>query len=92
MSTEEQIHAIGQALGRDLRFVEVPPQDVTADMFPHVPAGMLPAILAAFADTVGVAPEITSTVRTVTGTPARTFTAWARDHADDFRARATGVS
>ncbi|MFF1713097.1 hypothetical protein [Streptomyces sp. NPDC058268] len=92
MTTEEQIHTIGQALGRDLRFVEVPPQDVSADMFPHVPAGMLPAILAAFADTVGVAPEITSTVETVTGTPARTFTAWARDHADDFRARATGVS
>lgn len=85
VSTEEQIHAIGQALGRDLRFVEVPPEEVTEDMFPHVPAGMLQAILESFAETVGVAPEVTSTVESVTGTPARTFTQWSRDHAADFR-------
>lgn len=85
VSTEEQIHAIGQALGRDLRFVEVPPEEVTEDMFPHVPAGMLQAILESFAETVGVAPEITSTVESLTGTPARTFTQWSRDHAADFR-------
>lgn len=85
VSTEEQIHAIGQALGRDLRFVEVPPEEVTEDMFPHVPSGMLQAILESFAETVGVAPEVTSTVESVTGTPARTFTQWSRDHAADFR-------
>lgn len=86
VSTEEQIHTIGQAIGRDLRFVEVPPEDVTEDMFPHVPAPMLPALLKAFGAAVGVPPEITSTVETVTGTPARTFTEWARDHRNDFRA------
>lgn len=84
VSTEEQIHTIGQTLGRDLRFVEVPPEEVTEDMFPHVPATMLPSLLEAFAEVVGVAPEITSTVESVTGTPARTFTEWARDHKDAF--------
>ncbi|GAA1944192.1 NAD(P)H-binding protein [Streptomyces durmitorensis] len=84
VSTEEQIHAIGQALGRDVRFVEVPPEEVTEEMFPHVPAGMLPAILGSFAEAVGVAPEITTTVESVTGAPARTFTDWARDHKADF--------
>lgn len=86
VSTEEQIHAIGQALGRDLRFVDVPREDVTEDMFPHVPTGMLPAILESFAAAVGVAPEITHTVESLTGAPARTFSEWARDHKDDFRA------
>ncbi|MFH8486326.1 NAD(P)H-binding protein [Streptomyces longisporoflavus] len=87
VSTEEQIHTIGQALGRDLRFVEVPPEEVTEDMFPHVPAAMLPTFLRAIARIVGVAPEITSTVESVTGTPARTFTDWAKDHRDDFAPR-----
>ncbi|MFG2499524.1 NAD(P)H-binding protein [Streptomyces sp. NPDC048441] len=86
VSTDDQIHAIGQELGRDLRFVEVPPEEVTQEMFPHVPAAMLPALLKSFAETVGVAPEITTTVESVTGNPARTFTEWARDHKDDFRA------
>lgn len=85
VSTEEQIHTIGRALGRELRFAEVPPEEVTEEMFPHVPAAMLPAILESFAETVGVAPDITSTVETVTGIPARTFTEWARDHVNDFR-------
>ncbi|MFC8132092.1 NAD(P)H-binding protein [Streptomyces sp. NPDC057302] len=84
VSTDEQIHAIGRALGRDLRFDEVPPEEVTEAMFPHVPAAMLPALLKSFAAAVGVAPEITSTVESVTGTPARTFTQWAQDHREDF--------
>ncbi|MEV2248969.1 NAD(P)H-binding protein [Streptomyces sp. NPDC050147] len=87
VSTEEQIHTIGQALGRDLRFVEVPPEEVTADMFPHVPAGMLPAILESFAETVGVTPEISSTVESVTGTPARTFSEWTQGHKNDLGLR-----
>ncbi|MGW7075661.1 NAD(P)H-binding protein [Streptomyces sp. NPDC054866] len=85
VSTEEQIHTIGQALGRDLRFVEVPPEEVTEDMFPHIPAAMLPTVLESFAELVGTAPEITTTVKSVTGTPARTFTEWTRDHTNDFR-------
>ncbi|WP_431044959.1 SDR family oxidoreductase [Streptomyces sp. P1-3] len=84
-TTAEQIHAIGTALGRTLTFREIPADDVGPDLFPHVPPTMLPAILASFAATVGVTPEITTTVRDVTGTPARAFTRWAEDHRDDFR-------
>jgi hypothetical protein len=28
---------------------------------------------------------VTTTVKEITGTPARTFREWAVDHADDFR-------
>ncbi|MFK4067894.1 SDR family oxidoreductase [Streptomyces sp. NPDC029674] len=84
ISTEEQIHAIGAAIGRTLRFVDVPPEQVEPDLFPHVPPQMLPAVLRSFGETVGVRPEITTTVETVTGRPARTFEEWALDHKDDF--------
>ncbi|MFG2130296.1 hypothetical protein ACGFNV_21135 [Streptomyces sp. NPDC048751] len=42
--------------------------------------------MASFAATVGVPPEITTTVEDITGTPARTFATWATDHAKDFTA------
>jgi hypothetical protein len=47
---------------------------------------MLERMLGSFAQTVGVPPEITGTVEDLTGTPARAFTQWARDHAADFTA------
>jgi uncharacterized protein YbjT (DUF2867 family) len=85
VTTEQQIHAIGAALGRTLRFIDVPAEDVGPEMFPHVPPQILPALLASFAAAVGTEPEITTTVEAVTGQPARTFDQWARDHKADFR-------
>ncbi|MDN0194853.1 NAD(P)H-binding protein [Streptomyces sp. S.PNR 29] len=81
----EQVTAIGQAIGRDLRFTEVSPDEAGPELFPHVPPHMVQTLLKTFAATVGVAPEITTTVEQITGNPARPFTQWARDHADDFR-------
>lgn len=86
VSNGEQIAAIGRALGRELRFVEVPPDEVGQELFPHVPPQMLHALLKSFEAGVGVPPEITTTVETVTGTPARTFAEWAVDHRADFTA------
>jgi uncharacterized protein YbjT (DUF2867 family) len=85
VSNAEQVEAIGRALGRGLTFVEVPPEEAGAELFPYVPPHMLPGLLKAFEATVGVPPEITATVEKLTGTPARTFAEWAADHADDFR-------
>lgn len=80
-----QITALGQALGRDLRFVEIPVQEARAELFPHVPPQMLDRLLQSFAETVGTPQEITPTVEKITGRPARTFAEWAADHAGDFR-------
>ncbi|MEU6588769.1 NAD(P)H-binding protein [Streptomyces sp. NPDC046881] len=85
-SNADQVAAIGEALGRTLTFVETDPAEAGRELFPHVPPQMLERLLQTFAETVGVPPEITTTVRDLTGTPARTFARWARDHADDFRA------
>ncbi|SEF10941.1 NAD(P)H-binding protein [Streptomyces sp. Ag109_O5-10] len=80
----DQIAAIGRAVGRELSFVEVPPEEA-APLFPGTPPAMLQGLLKTFGATVGVPPEITGTVEEITGSPARTFGQWAADHAADFR-------
>lgn len=85
VTNAQQITAIGRAVGRDLRFVEAPPEEIGPELFPDVPPDFLPGLLKTFAATVGATPEITTTVEEITGVPARTFAQWAQDHADDFR-------
>ena len=85
ISNAEQIAALGRALGRPLAFTEVPPDQAGPELFPHVPPHMLAGLLKIIAATVDATSEITTTVEQVTGNPARTFAAWAKDHADDFR-------
>ncbi|MEU6509746.1 NAD(P)H-binding protein [Streptomyces sp. NPDC046942] len=87
-SNAEQVAAIGAALGRKLTFVETDPGEAGPELFPHVPPQMLQRLLQTFADTVRVPPEINDTVEKLTGTPARTFDEWARDHVEDFGGRA----
>ncbi|MGH4027577.1 SDR family oxidoreductase [Actinomycetota bacterium Odt1-20B] len=86
VTSRDMVAAIGRALGRDLTFTEIPREDVGPDLYPHIPPQMLPALLDSFAESVGTEPEITTTVATVTGAPARTFQQWAHDHRDDFSA------
>ncbi|MFF9122077.1 NAD(P)H-binding protein [Streptomyces sp. NPDC014889] len=79
-----QAAAIGRALGRDLAYVEIPPQEAGPELYPHLPPHLLQGLLKTFESTVGVPPEITHTVEDITGTPARTFARWAEDHRPDF--------
>ncbi|MEU1159751.1 NAD(P)H-binding protein [Streptomyces sp. NPDC005921] len=81
----DQIAAIARAVGRELTFVEVPPQEAGPLLFPQTPPELVRGLLKAFEATVGVPPEITTTVEEITGRPARTFARWAEDHAADFR-------
>ncbi|MGW2424586.1 NAD(P)H-binding protein [Streptomyces sp. NPDC001709] len=88
ITNDGQLAAIGAALGRELTFVETDPREAGPELFPHVPPHMLERLLRTFEETVGVPPEITGTVEKLTGTPARPFAQWARDHAGDFGGRA----
>ncbi|MFJ3796039.1 NAD(P)H-binding protein [Streptomyces sp. NPDC090088] len=81
----DQIAAIARAVGRELTFVEVTPQEAGPLLFPQTPPELVRGLLKAFEATVGVLPEITTTVEEITGRPARTFARWAEDHAADFR-------
>jgi uncharacterized protein YbjT (DUF2867 family) len=81
----EQVHIIGQAIGRDLRWQDVPAQAIR----PMLAAAMgsptfADAALAGWADMVRTPERVTGDVAAVLGRPARTFAQWAADHAADF--------
>jgi uncharacterized protein YbjT (DUF2867 family) len=82
LSQAEQVSAIGDAIGRQLRFDEVSPDEFRREIMPHPAADML---LAAWRATMGHPAYVTSAVADITGSPARTFRQWAADHADAFR-------
>lgn len=76
----EQVRAIGQAIGRDLRWQELSGEDIK-DQLAGVPATALDT-WASFVDD----PEIvTPTVQELTGHPAHSFAEWAREHANAFQ-------
>ncbi|MFG1703782.1 NAD(P)H-binding protein [Nonomuraea sp. M3C6] len=85
VSRGQQVDAIGQAIGRPLRFERVPVQVAREQMLADGrPPALVEALLAS-AETRPHSGLITSTVEEITGTPARTFRQWATDYADDFR-------
>ena len=76
----EQVHEIGDAIGRELRWEELS-RDQVQEQLADVPDTALDT-WAGFVEN----PEIvTSTVQELTGRPARSFAEWARDHAEAFR-------
>lgn len=86
----EQVRIIGEVVGLPVHWEELAPEVARQQLVAAM--GDL-----AFADSsleywarLRTEPEpVTRTVEEVTGTPARTFAEWARDHADDFRRLAT---
>jgi uncharacterized protein YbjT (DUF2867 family) len=84
LSQLEQISTIGGAIGRSLKVEEISPEEARCELpFPAFVADML---LGAWAAAIGQPALVTSTVAEITGKPARTFLAWASDHAASFRA------
>ena len=87
LTQREQVHVIGDVIGRQLSFEELSPQSARAAMqtmgFSLPVADML---LNAYGAAVDRAAHITSTVEDVTGVPARSFREWATDHATEFTA------
>jgi uncharacterized protein YbjT (DUF2867 family) len=85
ISRPEQVQAIGAAIGRELRFEEVPVQDARAQMLADGrPPALVDALLSA-AENRSASALVTSTVADLTGNPPRSFQQWARDHRETFR-------
>jgi uncharacterized protein YbjT (DUF2867 family) len=85
ISRPEQVEAIGAAIGRELRFEEVPVPDARARMLADGrPPALVDALLSA-AENRSTSTLVTSTVEDVTGSPPRSFARWARDHREAFR-------
>lgn len=81
LTQADQVREIGEAIGREVRWEELPRERAEEELAGRVPGTALDT-WASFVDTPEV---VTSTVEEVRGEPARTFAEWARDHADEFR-------
>ena len=73
LSQREQLAAIGAALGRALRFDELPPEDAVRELGAEFPRGLVEAIVAGQGAFVGTPEAMTHEVEELTGRPARTF-------------------
>jgi len=86
VSQVEQVRAIGEAIGRPLRYEEIPPEAARQQM---LAAGWPPSIvdgaLDYWAKLVTEPEPVSRTVEEIIGAPAHTFREWAIDHAGDFR-------
>jgi uncharacterized protein YbjT (DUF2867 family) len=82
----DQVRLIGEAIGRDLPWVELPSGIARQQLLREWgdPA-FVDSALSHWASLVEHPEPVTDTVERVTGHPARTFAQWAGDHADDFR-------
>ncbi|MFG2816747.1 NAD(P)H-binding protein [Streptomyces sp. NPDC048410] len=90
LTQAEQVHIIGEALGRPLRWDELSREAarrrlLADDAFPDSFVNVLLDTFAEMLDTPR--PVTTTTVEELTGIPARPLSHWAVDHAVDFRRR-----
>jgi uncharacterized protein YbjT (DUF2867 family) len=85
ITQEDQVHAIGEAIGRPVRWAEIPPGVARERLLAQGwDPGFADSALTYWASLVDNPEPVTSTVEDVTGKPARTFAEWAIDHAHDF--------
>jgi uncharacterized protein YbjT (DUF2867 family) len=85
LTQREQVRILGDAIGRSLRYEEIPPEAVRREIAALFSPPIADMLLNAFAAWNGKVAPVTSTVEEITGVPARTFHDWALDHAAKFR-------
>ena len=76
--------AIGEALGRQIRFEELSPEEFRRETTGRWPSPVVDMLLAAWGATIGRPAFVTSTVADVVGSPPRTFRQWVADNAAAF--------
>ncbi|MGW4968222.1 NAD(P)H-binding protein [Nonomuraea sp. NPDC004186] len=85
LTHEEMVRVIGEAIGRPLRFQEVPPEAAERAMVGNgLPQPFVRALMDRYARGGSRPHPVTEEVTKILGRPARTFAEWARDHAGLF--------
>jgi uncharacterized protein YbjT (DUF2867 family) len=84
LTQAEQVGIIGGAIGRELRYEEVPPDVAREALAQRVPPEAAEAMVAFLASCVGRQAVVNDVVPQVTGMPGRTFTQWAVENAPAF--------
>ncbi|MET9424901.1 MULTISPECIES: NAD(P)H-binding protein [unclassified Streptomyces] len=80
----DQVKAIADAIGTDVAFEEITPDQAREQMGHFMPPPVVEMILGYLADAMDNPPVPLDTVERITGRPALTFARWAADHAADF--------
>jgi uncharacterized protein YbjT (DUF2867 family) len=80
----EQLNCIGTAIGKKLRFQEIPPDVFQKEMEKYMPLPVIKMLLDYWSDTLTVPEVVLPTVEQLAGHKARTLAQWAKDHASDF--------
>jgi uncharacterized protein YbjT (DUF2867 family) len=85
LTQAQQLHTIGEAINRALRYEELPPDDARRELRASLPPFVVDRLLDLWAGMVEKPAPITQTVEEITGSSPRTFRQWALDHAGDFQ-------
>lgn len=86
VTQKQQVALIGEAIRRPVRFEEIGLDEAAEQMkAAGYPAELVEAVLPAQAEMIDDPEPVNDEVERITGTPARSFRAWAVDHAADFR-------
>lgn len=89
LDQRDKVRLIGEAIGRDLSFQEIAPEQVRQAMLAQGLAEDLPdRLLGSLADYANTPGPSTGTVEQLLGRPALTFAAWAADNIAAFAAPA----
>ncbi|MCK2214595.1 NAD(P)H-binding protein [Actinomadura sp. ATCC 31491] len=85
LTQAEQVRVIGEAIGREVRWEEQPPEEAREQLTAvwGAPA-FVESALRTWESFVSAPEVVTDTVRRLLGRPALTFRQWAEDHAADF--------
>lgn len=81
----EQVSTIGRVIGKPLRIEEMSAEEARREWRPMWPPSVINMLLDAWAAAMGQPAFLTSTFEEITGSPPRTFLAWASDHATEFQ-------
>jgi uncharacterized protein YbjT (DUF2867 family) len=85
LTPADELRLLGEALGRPLRLVEPPVDQVRAGMIAGgMPEAVVDAVVARSLSEPGAEAEVLSTVWDILGRPATPFASWAKAHAHLF--------
>jgi uncharacterized protein YbjT (DUF2867 family) len=87
LSQAAQVRAIGDAIGRPLRFEELSPDEFRRETAGTWPESVAEMLLGAWQATLGRPAFVTSAVEEIVGSPPRSFSQWAADNAAVFARR-----
>lgn len=85
LTLREKLDHIGDAIGRPITVEEIPLDQARDELAARMPPDAAEITLRIWTAGAERTPPTNDAVERITGRPAQTFAAWARDHAEDFR-------